>query len=503
MILKQPRKVLWYVLFAFTIAMLLNKLLLVITFRYEIAGLEPYFSFLVLKVGSGQLFTNPEQYPFIVTQYSPLYFYLVHSFAFVLEQLGVNEVRAVYVVGRLVNLLCNLGTSFFVFQFLKQHLKASFWQASALAMIIFNLFINHNIGVRPDSLKILFLTLMFIQTYLFLQNKLQKHLILLALFGILAMLSKQDALIPVLIALFILFSHKHFFNSVSIGLAMGVITGFLMLALCNWQIELVILNLVGGISQGANPVWFWEIVRLNYLTFSIQIIFLFALIFWLLKTRKNLVFVLSILILFTAALLALFKWGSNFNYFIDFQIISLTLLFIIAFLKGERWLQWLLVIGCVGIYFNNFQNKNIRMPDLWVERDAYYIFQKDIKIAKEIQQQFLHENQSIICFSLKYALFLNEFAIQWAMVNDYPEVFLNKLEALTNQLPIQVFDYHYNCEIEEMQDAIFMAPTNRNEWYVDKLNAVFGMEDSAQQPFHLQLLGTYQEFTFHQILCNE
>jgi hypothetical protein len=89
------------------------------------------------------------------------------------------------------------------------------------------------------------------------------------------------------------------------------------------------------------------------------------------------------------------------------------------------------------------------------------------------------------------------------MVNDYPEVFLNKLEALTNQLPIQVFDYHYNCEIEEMQDAIFMAPTNRNEWYVDKLNAVFGMEDSAQQPFHLQLLGTYQEFTFHQILCNE
>jgi hypothetical protein len=500
MISTQQGKILWYALLAFTFIMLLNKLLLVITFRYEIAGLEPYFNYLVLKVNSGQLFTNPEHYPFIVTQYSPLYFYVVNALATIIEQFGVHEVRAVYIIGRLVNLLCNLLTCIFIYQFLKQHLRANFWEASALAMLVFNLFINHNIGVRPDSLKILFLTIMLMQTYLFLKGQQQKHLYWVVICGILALLSKQDALIPVLITLLILFSHRHYIKSILAGLTIGLVTGLVVLGLCKWQFDLVYLNLIGGISQGANWVWFKEIIRLNYLTFGVQIIFLGLLLYYFIRQKRPFVFVISIVLMFTAALLALFKWGSNFNYFIEFQIISTLLLFVIAFLKHEQWMQWILVLAMVGIYFNNFQNKNVTRPNLWVERDAFYLFQRDKKVADEIASLYLADHHPVICFSLKYALFLNENSIQWAMVNDFPEVFLKNLEALTSELPIKVFDYQFDCSNEALQNVVFMAPTAKNDWYIKKLNTVYGKDSN---PFELEFLGINHEFTFHQILCNE
>ena len=490
----------WWALLLFSAAMLLNKLLLVVTFRYEIAGLEPYFSYLVLKADSGQLFSDPEQYPFIVTQYSPLYFYLVNSIAMLLEFFGVHEVRGVYITGRSINLLCNLLTCYVVFRFFVRTWKIETWQAGILGLFLFNLFINHNIGVRPDSLKLLWLTLMYIHTYKFIVGQNDRDIGIMSGYAFLALLTKQDALVHVLIALFILFTHRHFLKSVIYGLIIGGSTALVMLLLSDWSFHQVMKNLVGGISQGANFNWFKEIIRLNYLTFPVQIIFLIAITAYVLAYLRNKLMALPLLLLYGATTAALFKWGSNFNYFIDFQLLAVVLIFYVVFVEG-KWvgLKWILLGGLILIYFNNFQNKNITPPNLWVERDAYYLFKEDIKATDHIQATYLNDGKdNVICMDLKYALFLNYNSIQWSIVNDHPEIFLEKLEALTDELPVQVFDYNYDCNDQRLSKTVLMAPVERNEWYRHKLEVIF----QPEKPFLFENIGQTERFKFDYIICD-
>lgn len=501
MISKQYENIFWYTLLAFTAIMFFDKLLLVLTFRFEIAGLEPYFTYLVLKLGSGHLFTNPELYPFVVTQYSPLYFYIVSALSNLLEWLGVNEVRAVYLVGRGVNLCCNILTSYLIYYFFKQHIKVKTKLAVTIALVVFNLFINHNIGVRPDSLKILFLTAMFIQLYQIIKSGYTKHFYLFSIFAILALLCKQDALVPVLAALLIIFFHRNFVKSVLFGLSIGLITGVIMLGLFHWNIELLFQNLLGGIAQGANLNWWFQIVKLNYLTFIVQVFFLGIAVFWMLSQKVNKVWIAAILLQYISVIMALFKWGSNFNYFIEFQIIIVVLAIYVASTRYKKLLP-VVLICIVGIFFNNFQNKNLTIPNFWAERDAYYMFQEMKQNSNEIQTQILNNDSPVICFSLKYAQFLNKNSIQWAMVNDYPEVFLLKLESLSSELPVQVFNYQYDCSLPELQNTVFMAPSENIEWFIDKLNTVFGRSEKEGNEFELFLIQEKYNYSFYEIVCS-
>ena len=497
---KQLGKTIWYLLLAFSTLMLINKILLVFTYRFEIAGLEPYFSYLVLKVNSGQLFTNPEQFPFIVTQYSPLYFYVVNAFAEVLQWLGIHEVRAVYIVGRGINLMANLVTCLLVYRLFKRYLKLDKKWAFLVSMVVFNLFINHNIGVRTDSLKILFLSAMFIQLLIIIKAQSLSNWISFTVFAILALLCKQDALVPVLMALLILFSYKYYVKSIVFGAVVGLVSGLTILGLCNWKFEILTLNLLGGISQGMNLNWWLDIVRLNYLTFAVQLFFLIVGVKWLISKKYNFVWILSLVVIYVAAFMALFKWGSNFNYFIEFQIISAVLVLYITFASNTNHFKWLTLVCFAAIFFNNFQNKNVSIPNFWVERDAFYLFNEMKLNANKISEEVLKDKEAIICFDLKYPLFLNEKSIQWAMVNDYPEVFLPKLESLSSELPIQVFNYHYDCSNEKLVDAILMSPTKNAIWDAKKLNNVFKRTEETDL-LQLQLYNEWDNYNFYEIKC--
>jgi hypothetical protein len=165
----------------------------------------------IQKMMSGtKLYTNPENYPFEIFQYTPLSQYFTYFTAKIFSLKVGNNVHELFVIGRIYSLLFNILTSFVIFKINDLIFKVSKNVNLVFSFISLIIITYIDYTLRADSLSNLFtmISIFFLFKSLELENF--KNIIYTVIFSLLAIFSKQSAIqiIVYFVAIYFIFSFK-------------------------------------------------------------------------------------------------------------------------------------------------------------------------------------------------------------------------------------------------------------------------------------------------------
>lgn len=323
------------------------RLIIVFSKSTDLAGIEQNVIYSIQTlIYSGKLYTSPSKLPFSITQYTPLYYYVCHYTALLIN-IDASDFKAIYTIGRLWNIVFNLITAFIIFRIGRKILLLSKNEALTLFILSFCMTFPHNFAVRPDSLHDMLGVVSF---YFFIKyhsdNEMANHkkiyLFLAVLFTAFAVFSKQSGIQLIIIYGGFLLINKDWKNLAVLSFfCITIYGGFLILfsSLYSSFFE----NVIGGVANGINLT--------NFLKYVIgKNIFLLAvwpliLLFLYLVFKNNSIFkgdkinrLLALTILGTlifASATAL-KMGSTVQYYILYINFSLPYVFHYLHLKREN-----------------------------------------------------------------------------------------------------------------------------------------------------------------------
>jgi hypothetical protein len=474
-----------------------NRLILLFSYNLDLGGLENYFAFLTLKVGSGEMYTHPADYPFMVTQYPPLYLHLAHYFADVLNLYYQDMVRSVYVGGRILNLIFNLFTIAIVYRFFRYQLKFESKIAAIPALIIFTLFIEHAYAVRMDSLKMLLVTAFYIQGFHYFKLNTRKNLWILIFIGFLAMVAKQDAAIHVGVLGLVFFSQKQFLRAFYFGVPIAALFLGFAYVICGFSWEVFYQNFVVGISQGIDFIWAKMVYNWNPFAMFAQLVMVFTVLFWSAKYyRKEWYMPVLLLFLYVFATFNILKWGSNFNYYFEFQILIVCLFAYWIQKSGSKILATIFYVCMAVFLFNNVWNQNLGLNSFKEEKMWKQEYLKEKEVAKGLSLLLEKEKAStIIVFSRALSLMLYNQIVLGTTANEYPEWQFPYVKSL----PRRTYDYHLECQNERTHQIRFITWDDVDEFH-KKL--IFEMFDTNKD-LNLNLTQEYGIYNFYQLSCVE
>ena len=199
--------------------LIVGRIIAIFSYNSDIGGMEQAFVLLVQRILDHQLFyPDPTEPPYLISQYSPIYFYIVAFFSKTASLDPENNLIQVFWMGRIVSFLANLFTYFFIFKIASLYKPLKLYQGVILFILYFGTLANHSYATRPDSLKVMFLIggLFFLLKYINLKSF---YLFALAiLFFNLAVYTKQDALIEsgIFLSIYFLFFRFKWFKEVAI-----------------------------------------------------------------------------------------------------------------------------------------------------------------------------------------------------------------------------------------------------------------------------------------------
>lgn len=195
------------------------------------------------------LYTSPSTPPFSITQYTPLYYY-INALTARITGLGPDDVRDLYIIGRIWNILYNLGTAWVIFQIASGIFGLSRLRSWILCVASFGLMYDLNFAVRPDSLCDM---LGAASIYCFLRNQAGPRsftlLALAVLLSALATFSKQSGIQVILIYGAFCLLTREWRTLISTILLSVVIYGA-MLGWCLLKYPSYLENVVGGVANG-------------------------------------------------------------------------------------------------------------------------------------------------------------------------------------------------------------------------------------------------------------
>jgi len=458
----------------FTALLFVNRVLWVFSFEYDLGGIEEYFVYLILQVGNGHLYSDPEAYPYLITQYPPLYLYITSLGARILELFNDDLIHSTYITGRALNLFFNIVTCLIVYRFL-QALTTNRKYSMIMSMVVFTLFAAHNIAVRPDSLKILLVVSMYYYLWKYLtKGQLISYVVLITL-SVLSILTKQDALIHVVAIGLVLILKQGILRSFGYGMITGGIAGLLILICCDFNWILVHKNLVAGISQGISIPWAKSVIVWNILIFVAQLLLL-SVVFVQVSFFKKRERWLGLILLYMYAViqLSVLKWGSNFNYFLEFQILLVVLF---AYWMSERryqYLKYVFALSVIGIFTNNLLKHSIKPFNAKGQIEMQKLYSADRQVADELKSKYLTGNDKMfISFSLKFTLFLYKRTVLGTTINEYPEAFIPDIESFVGSLPEKTYQYNLPCSDEQLDKILFVAESDNMDIQKQKLLQAF------------------------------
>ena len=315
-------------------AVLLIDSLMVIFSPVDVRGVESNVTYTIQRIleSNANLFENPEEPPYKIVQYSPIY-YLISDGILTLLQVAPDNFYAVRIITRLLSAMFCLASAWLMFVFLGKHSRLSL-NHRRMFTVFFLLFTYPWYFIcRPDVLVIfgLMATIYLVKEYLD-KGKIQ-HAFLLGVVSLIAFGGKQNGVMLFgLIGLFFLINWdwKAIFAHV-LGFALS---GALLLGVLYWgdyDLTFIKENIIDGVRNGID----WEVVlSKTYARFIYYLLplFLFALYANLSQPaliqkpkRKSIEFFLlmAFVILFPFALLTGLKRGSAVNYFNESALILL------------------------------------------------------------------------------------------------------------------------------------------------------------------------------------
>jgi hypothetical protein len=324
----------------FLFIILILRVQLSVSYHPDISGSERS-SIMPIQylVNNLPLYVDPNEPPFYIVQYTPIYFYLValpYKLFF-----DPGNVHAIYAASRLVSLLLVLVATLVFFSMLHHRLRIS-KNASILFACFFLGFCSYwNIYFSRVNSLLLVGTCVFVYVVALgyeSSNKENTYLLLAMMIAASLFFVKQSGLVhsTVLIAhIFLLGKYRLLGRMMAVGLLIIVLGIFVS---NGFDTSNLYRNVILGISNGITFDWFfyWTFDKLVF-PLSTLIALAFTISFrWLAMPHKPLLHFLSIgiTVFFVFALLASLKQGAAVGYFIEFVIVSL--LAIALFFFKER-----------------------------------------------------------------------------------------------------------------------------------------------------------------------
>lgn len=294
------------------------------------------------------LYTDPESPPFAVIQYTPLYYYLAAAVG-LLTGVDAQEPQEVFVLGRVLCLLFNLGTVWATYR-MGVRFGTARPLAAFFALLVFALLTRHFLG-RPDALYLLLFTLSMADLFRALApgHTTRGRLATAALWACAAVLTKQSGVLALgIIGASLLWLRRWRDLGLTVGLCGSVLlTAFFLLGV-RYGGEELYRNIVIGVRNGLSLEIFQHVfLQRSYLLLGGLHLAGAVLAWHLLQAteapRKALAIALVLSFLF--ALVTGLKSGSRLNYFLEnFVLIAVALPFAATFDRPRRPLLALLMV---------------------------------------------------------------------------------------------------------------------------------------------------------------
>ena len=344
----------------FFVIVIAYRLLLCFSYSPEISVGETNNIWNALNVAAGKLlYTNPEEPPFEIFQYTPLSQSVVISAAKIIDSNSDQYAYYVMVIGRLFSLLFNLGKFFIVYLLLKNILHVNAFLSLSAAVLGFATLTHLAFAIRPDALSML---LTIVSLYLFFKAFSANnsfYYFLTGLFFSIAFFAKQDAVsILAVIGSYLLITQRWkpiFIISTSFVFFWSVFA-FTFKELLG---EYFMNSIVGGLNSGYEITNAISVLKRFFdiywflITVGIFVVFLNAKRLFNSEENKVMLFICigSFLIAFFTSL----KVGAWVNYYSLFIILFTMLIFKSLSMRIDKKIQHIgllitIVFSCVFLF---------------------------------------------------------------------------------------------------------------------------------------------------------
>ena len=379
--------------FSFFIAfIIIYRLFICFSFKHELINGESNNIWNAINVSQGKdLYTNPEDLPLEVFQYTPLSQLPIIFFARLIPSNQMYYVYTIWVLGRIMQLIYNLATIFLIYKVLTRCFKVSKIVSQASILFFFGGLTHLAFAVRPDSLQTLLVVSVysfFCFGYFFNNNK---RIIISSLLVGLAILAKQDGFLIVgPIALFLLFSKlwKQFF----VYSLLSIISILLALVIANYFFgDYFLYSITKGIQNEPSFNQVLATFKKLFSLYSIQLGIVFSVIFYYLFSKKKMedsvqLLFITVVCYFFFGLLTSSKLGSWINYYSLFFVFSFMLVGV--FIDNYSTIRWInplvyqLTISILVIVFLFRQIYHYTSPYLRFEENKMYYISKYEEVEK-------------------------------------------------------------------------------------------------------------------------
>lgn len=448
---------------------LFNVFLYIFSYNGNLEGIAGILSHHVQRfLLFGKLYTDPESIPFFPLYYAPLYFYLN---AFLVKLIGINpwtDIITINAIGSIISLLAMFGISIIIYFLLKKKLNVNKKLALISGMLIFIFALFYNFTYRPDSLKVLFEVLCIYLIIDYLRTGRERNFLLAAIFILLAVFTKQDAIYFFLPLLYVLLKQKKYKALIIYSTILICIAGILIAALMITN-DRFIINIMGIKMSDGITFWYLTNVIFQYIIKTLPLILIgFYLSIKLFKEKENeqgqflsVLFWVSLLF----PLLFSFKNGASINYFFEFQMMAVLIIIYyyskhsFSFNKVHNFIIFLLVV--VYTIFLCLEKNKIRFNSMITDYSVPVYnkktndnnklkYKKALMTAEYVRNEIKpKKGEYIATYNLIFNYFLPEFVINI----EHKQYYYRYLKFLTGvDFPLTVCSYDVS-RLEQLIDS--------------------------------------------------
>lgn len=380
------------------IALFSIKLIIITANIPDISGSESSTIHPIQRVVAGlPLYTNPENPPFLITQYTPLYFYIVGT-TYRMCNFDPSNVHRIYTFSRVFSLGFLMLAIGVIFLTLQQILLARKDLSILVCLLVFHILSYWTMfSSRPDSLSFFLFTLFIFCVAKAFQVESRKnfYLNISILIAVVAFFCKQSGMIyPMIMGSYFLYFKEW---KILIRLVLIGIFTFTTLALTLSLFDPVALfqNIIGGVVNSIHiRGWYGFTLKPLVLPFATFLTGGLAIGFkWIVFQKMNIKSFLgwAVIMLFIFDMLIALKDGSNVGYLGDF--IYLSLLIIALYFSEYKTLEVTKRVLIAGISICTFAHCSVwvGMDYLTTDIERY----TSLLTADQRISQYILENQKI------------------------------------------------------------------------------------------------------------
>lgn len=372
--------------------LLFIKIYVSLSFLPDISGSETSTIFPIQRLtGDLPIYTDPESPPFLMAQYTPIYFVLVSLGAKVAGILP-DDVHKMFIISRLFSIVLVVIMAGIVGVFLRYKVKTSIYAALLAACFIYQILAYWYLtSSRPDSLLVLLTALFIVVVYraIELENASGIWWIAAIVVAVTAFFVKQSGAIhSVSLGIFCLMTAqwKLLFRMVLIGLLVFCIYLFV---LPTQGLPVFFTNIVGGVANSASWGWFYDWTLQRFLLAFAPLLAINIAVCLVSFRNEGYLYLkflsVSSLLFFLFATATATKIGAGVGYYQDYLIVAVVQ--IVVFIYAQGWhlkvadglqtLVTLIYLGCAALHcllsvymgytqipLNNFRGQYAEQSDI-------------------------------------------------------------------------------------------------------------------------------------------